>query len=131
MGIWDPLRKKEVADTPEEQVRQWFIIQLRDTLLVPAHMMKSEVGFRWGGKQYRADILVHGRDGKPLMVVECKRPDMELSATVAEQALRYNAVLDVKWIFLTNGRKTLLFKREGNVFVPSDKIPTYPEITLP
>ena len=54
--IWDPLRRKEVAATPEEQVRQWFIAAvLRDTVKVPMHMMMSEVGFRYGNKQYRAD----------------------------------------------------------------------------
>ena len=39
--IWDPLRKKNVAATPEEQVRQWFIVQLRDVFGVPMHMMMS------------------------------------------------------------------------------------------
>lgn len=46
--IWDPLRKKEVPLTPEERVRQWFITMLRDTMHVPAHMMMSEVGLKYG-----------------------------------------------------------------------------------
>ena len=124
--IWDPLRRKEVAATPEEQVRQWFIAAvLRDTVKVPMHMMMSEVGFRYGNKQYRVDILVSDRSAKPLAVVECKRPDVEITAAVAEQAMRYNAVLDVRWIFLTNGRTTLIFKREGDRFVPAKVVPDY------
>jgi len=124
--IWDPLRRKEVAATPEEQVRQWFIAAvLRDTVKVPMHMMMSEVGFRYGEKQYRADILVSDRSARPLAVVECKRPDVEISAKVAEQAMRYNAVLDVRWIFLTNGHVTLIFKREGDSFVPAAEVPDY------
>ena len=124
--IWDPLRRKEVAATPEEQVRQWFITAvLRDTVKVPMHMMMSEGGFRYGNKQYRADILVSDRSAKPLAVVECKRPDVEITAAVAEQAMRYNAVLDVRWIFLTNGRTTLIFKREGDRFVPAKVVPDY------
>ena len=39
--IWDPLRKKNVAATPEERVRQWFITQLRDRFKVPVTMMMS------------------------------------------------------------------------------------------
>jgi len=124
--IWDPLRRKEVAATPEEQVRQWFIASvLHDTVKVPMHMMMSEVGFRYGEKQYRADILVSDRSARPLAVVECKRPDVEITSKVAEQAMRYNAVLDVRWIFLTNGHHTLVFKREGDTFVPASEVPDY------
>ena len=67
--IWDPLRKKRVTATPEERVRQWFIVQLRDVFGVPEHMMMSEVGFKFGDKPYRADIVVYGRDAAPLAVV--------------------------------------------------------------
>ncbi len=67
--VWDPLRKKLVALTPEEKVRQWFIGVLMETFQVPAHMMMSEVALKFGDKPYRADILVYDRDTAPLMVV--------------------------------------------------------------
>jgi hypothetical protein len=70
--IWDPLRKKEVALTPEERVRQWFICVLSQNMEVPMHMMMSEAGFKLGGKQFRADIIVYDRSACPLIVVECK-----------------------------------------------------------
>ena len=111
--VWDPLRKKMVALTPEEKVRQWFIGVLRDELKIPAHMMMSEVSFKYGGKPFRADILVYGRDMSHLMVVECKREDVEMDREVLEQALRYNLALDVKYIVITNGQKTFGFKRTG------------------
>ena len=128
MQYWDPLRKKNVAATPEEQVRQWFIMQLRDAFGVPEHMMMSETGFKSGGKQYRADILVYDRSGKALAVVECKRPEVEMSATVAEQAMRYNAVLGVRYLFVTNGRSTCAAVREGERFVFMDHLPPYEEM---
>ena len=56
--VWDPLRKKMVALTPEEKVRQWFIGVLRDTLKVPEHMMMSEASLKYGRKRFRTDILV-------------------------------------------------------------------------
>ena len=77
--IFDPLRKKDVALTPEERVRQWCIGVLFENLGVPLHMMMSEVGFKLGGKQFRADILVYDRQARPVAVVECKRPEVELS----------------------------------------------------
>ena len=106
--LWDPLRKKEVADTPEERVRQWFIGVLRDTMGVPEHMMRSEVEMLFGSahKKYRADILIFGRDTRPVAVVECKRPEVPLDSSVLGQALRYNMVLGVRWIIITNGRST-------------------------
>ena len=109
--VWDPLRKKLVALTPEEKVRQWFIGVLRDSAQVPVHMMMSEVALKFGDKPYRADILVYGRDTAPLMVVECKRDDIQLDREVLEQALRYNLALGVNYIIITNGRKTFGFKK--------------------
>ena len=126
--IWDPLRKKRVTATPEERVRQWFIVQLRDVFGVPEHMMMSEVGFRFGGKPYRADIVVYGRDAAPLAVVECKRPEVELSPAVLEQALRYNSVLDVRFLAVTNGKKTYLYRLEGERFVTCERLPGYEEM---
>ena len=128
--IYDPLRKKEVALTPEEEVRQWFIGVLRDGLKVPPHMMMSEVGMVYGaGKVLRADIVVWARGtGKPLMIVECKRPEVTLDSAVTDQALRYNNILDVKYIVITNGTKTFMFRREGDGFVFVEKAPLWEEM---
>ena len=129
--IWDPLRKKEVAATPEERVRQWFIVQLRNAFGVPEHMMNSEVGFKFGAKSWRADILVYDRAGQPLAVVECKRPDVALDAHVIEQAMRYNSVLGVRFLFVTNGKMTYLYGLKGDTFVPLDRIPSFEEMLCP
>lgn len=126
--IWDPLRKREVALTPEEQVRQWFIGVLNKDMQVPVHMMMSEAGFRLGDKQFRADIIVYGRDAQPLAVVECKRPEVELTKGVLDQAVRYNMVLDVKYIIITNGRRTYICQRKGDRFSFMDSVPVYNEM---
>ncbi len=126
--IWDPLRKLMVTATPEERVRQWFIMQLRDAFGVPEHMMRSEVGFRYGKKPWRADIVVYDRAGAPLLVTECKRPDVALDEKVLRQVMRYNSVLDVRFLVVTNGNLTYLYRLEGGVFVPCDRIPAYEEM---
>lgn len=126
--LYDPLRRIEVASTPEERVRQWFIALLMDSFRVPAHMMMSETGFRFGGKRYRADILVYGRDASPLAVVECKRPEVKIGPAVLEQAMRYDIVLSVKWIIVTNGNATYVYCRDGARFVPCDHVPDYEEM---
>lgn len=126
--IWDPLRKKEVARTPEEVVRQWCINVLATRLQVPLHMMMSEVGFRLGDKQFRADIIVYDRSAKPLVVVECKRPEVELTQEVLDQAIRYNMVLNVKYMIITNGTKTYMCGREGERYVFVTRFPVYSEM---
>ncbi len=126
--IWDPLRKKEVALTPEERVRQWCIGVLAERMKVPVHMMMSEAGFRLGGKMFRADILVYDRRARPLMVVECKRPEVELTGEVLDQAVRYNMVLDVKYIIITNGTKTYMLGKTEGGFRPVENVPTYEEM---
>ena len=126
--VWDPLRRKEVALTPEERVRQWFISVLGDECGVPAYEMMSEATLSYGGKAWRADIVVYRRNMTPAMVVECKRTDVELTREVLEQALRYNLVLDVNWIVITNGRKTLVFARDLSSFTRRDRLPVYGEI---
>ena len=126
--IWDPLRKKEVALTPEERVRQWCIGVLNKSMEVPLHMMMSEAGFKLGDKQFRADILVYDRSAQPLMVVECKRPEVELTEEVLDQAVRYNKVLNVKFIVITNGRKTFMFELRGQKYEPMAQFPVYSEM---
>ncbi len=130
--IWDPLRKKHVALTPEERVRQWCIGVLTDTLGVPEHMMMSEAGFSFGDKQYRADILVYDRQAKPLAVVECKRPEVDLDRDVLDQAIRYNMVLNVTYMIITNGRQTFACRRSETDGKPHysfiDRIPSYNEM---
>ena len=130
--IYDPLRKKEVALTPEERVRQWFVGVLSRQLDVPLHMMMSVAGFKLGGKQFRADIIIYDRKASPLAVVECKRPEVELTGEVLDQAIRYNMVLNVSYIFITNGTKTYICRRKeqdgsaGYEFI--DKAPAYQEM---
>lgn len=128
-SIYDPLRRKDVSLTPEERVRQWFIEQLRTAAGVPLHQMMSEVALEYGaGKKWRADIVVYGHGGVPMVVVECKRPDIEISKEVLEQALRYSAVLQVPFLFLTNGHLTYICRKTGDGYAFLDKAPVYEEM---
>lgn len=126
--IWDPLRRKEVALTPEERVRQWCIGVMASQMEIPLHMMMSEAGFRLGDKQLRADIIVYDRSAMPLMVVECKRPEVELTHEVLDQAVRYNMVLNVKYMMITNGSRTVICMKNDNGYGFIDYIPKYNEM---
>lgn len=138
LAIYDPLRKKKVALTPEEEVRQWFISVLHDELKVPMTLMMSEVGMKCGQltgvisgvkqKEYRADILVYDRSLNPMLVVECKRPDVQLDRTVLEQALRYAELLNVRYIIITNGNSTYFAGSVDGKLRFLDKVPDYEEM---
>lgn len=126
--IWDPLRRKEVALTPEERVRQWCIGVMSSQMEIPLHMMMSETGFRLGDKQLRADIVVYDRSARPLAVVECKRPEVELTREVLDQAIRYNMVLNVSYIIITNGVRTVICRKKEDGYGFIDYIPKYNEM---
>ncbi|MBR4771721.1 MAG: type I restriction enzyme HsdR N-terminal domain-containing protein [Bacteroidales bacterium] len=129
--IFDPIRKKYVERTPEEEVRQGVISSLLGVMEVPATHIAVEQGFKFNGLQYRADIIVYGRDLAPAMLVECKAPSVKLTDSVIDQVVRYNMVLNVAYIMITNGSKTCLCKLDSDSgryeFLSS--IPKYSEIT--
>jgi len=108
MEVYDPLRRKNVKLTPEEGVRQSTIQLLNSRYGVPMTLMASEHGFVFNGLQYRADILVYDRSAQPLMLVECKAPEVTLDSKVIDQVIRYNKVLKVKFILITNGNSSYL-----------------------
>ena len=127
--IFDPLRKTDVALTPEEQVRQNVIGWLHTEMGVPMAMMASEYAFSYNGRKYRADIVVFGRDAAPLLLVECKAPGVRLDRKVLEQGIRYNRVLNVKYMMFTNGENMYFCERVGNG--PEYRfLPEIPEILI-
>lgn len=127
--IYDPLRRKYVRRTPEEEVRQGVIAWLAQSVGAPLTLMASEYGFTYNRRRYRADIVVFDRALKPLLLVECKAPDVTVDAAVVEQAIRYNRVLDVKFIMVTNGKTTYLCMRKGEgAFEQLAAVPTYDEM---
>ena len=85
--VFDSLRRRWVALTPEEEVRQKMLYLLVEHLQVPAGLVAVEYSLKVNGLDKRADAVVFGPDGAPLMVVECKAPTVELTPVVLDQAL--------------------------------------------
>lgn len=101
--VLDPVRRRWVALTPEEEVRQQTILLLHHRYGYPFELMQVEGAIKLNGMTRRSDIVVFGTDGRPQMIVECKRPDVALTQKVCDQACRYNTVLRVPLLILTNG----------------------------
>ncbi len=103
LKVFDPLRKKFVALTPEEYVRQNFTAWLIGPLRYPAALMSNEVALNLNGLYRRCDTLIFNRRGKPFMIVEYKAPEVEITQKVFDQIVRYNMVLQADYIVVSNG----------------------------
>ena len=112
--IYDPLRRKWVARTPEEEVRQRVIAWLRDEAGIPEGLMESEYGFTYNSRHYRADIIAFDRRLQPHLLVECKAPDVKIDGKVIAQIVRYTRVLAVRYIIVTNGTTTHFLERRAD-----------------
>ncbi|MDR0206352.1 MAG: type I restriction enzyme HsdR N-terminal domain-containing protein [Bacteroidales bacterium] len=106
--VFDPIRKKWVAFTEEEKVRQFFILQLINELKIPASSISVERKITVNGLSKRYDIVVY-KDVTPWMVVECKAKNIPLTQEVIDQAGRYNQTLNAEIIGVTNGKEQKFF----------------------
>lgn len=125
--ILDVIRRRYVTLTPEEWVRQHFIHLLIEEKKIPAGLIAVEKALKINNRQARADIVVHDRHGIPWMIVECKSPEVALSPETIYQAGRYNLVLSVNYLLITNGLQHMVYhynQKDGSI-VQLREIPEY------
>ena len=101
--IFDPIRKKYVKLTEEEWVRQNFLQYLIRVGKYSPGLIGVEVAFPFNRMKRRIDILIHDRNGNPVMIVECKSPDIAIDDKVFDQIVNYNMEFKVPYIVVTNG----------------------------
>lgn len=123
--VFDPLRKRYCALTPEEEVRQKALYLLVDHLGVPAGLIAVEYSIKVNGLDKRCDAVVFGRDGNPLMIVECKAASVKLSQNTLEQAVCYYSALQPRYLMLYNGNECYCFKSENGKLTAMDHLPLY------
>jgi hypothetical protein len=128
--ILDPIRRKYVKLTPEEWVRQNFIQYLINEGKYPSGLLGIEVFFRLNKLKRRIDILVHNRKGQPVMIVECKAPDVKIDEAVFEQIATYNFKYKLPYLIVTNGlhHYACKFDHENMKFEYLLVIPVYEDI---
>lgn len=101
--IFDNFRRRWVALTPEEWVRQNFVRYLTEEKHFPASLVAIERSLRINQRDFRTDIVLFSKSGLPLVVVECKAPEVKISQQVFDQIARYNLDLRVSYLIVTNG----------------------------
>jgi hypothetical protein len=95
--------------TPEEWIRQNFLQYLMQVKKYPKSLLSVEKIIMLGELKKRCDIVVY-KNNLPWMIVECKEMNIDLRLPVVEQILRYNMALPVKYLVVTNGKKTFAFE---------------------
>jgi len=101
--IFDGIRKKYVALTPEEWVRQHLIHFLIAEKKYPATLISVETPLKYALLDKRSDVLVNDRNGQPLMLAECKAPEIPITQKVFEQLAIYNLAIQAPCLMATNG----------------------------
>ncbi len=101
--IFDSFRKKYVALTPEEWVRQNFLTYLAEEKGYRRSLIVVEAPVKYLSMKKRCDALIYNSKGERIMIIECKSPDTVLSQKTFDQAVRYNFPLQVKHLTITNG----------------------------
>lgn len=101
--IYDRLRNRYVALTPEEWVRQHFVSYLIDRKGYPPSLMANEVALELNGARRRSDTVVFSRSGSPAVIVEYKAPSVPITQSVFDQIVRYNMVMKASALMVSNG----------------------------
>ncbi|MCH5175555.1 MAG: type I restriction enzyme HsdR N-terminal domain-containing protein [Prevotellaceae bacterium] len=106
MKILDILRNKFVALTPEEWVRQHFVHYMVECKGYPSALIANEVAVSLNGMNRRCDTVVYRQQGlKPYIIIEYKASNVEITQKVFNQICRYNMVLEVEYLIVSNGLK--------------------------
>lgn len=101
--IFDLIRKKFVECTREEWVRQHFINYLCKHLGYPSSLVKVEFTIQYNRLAKRPDIVVYDRSAEPIVLVECKAPEVKINEEVFRQAAIYNKIVNAPYLVVTNG----------------------------
>ena len=128
--IFDLIRKKHLLLTPEEWVRQNFLNYLINEKHYPQSLMENEALIKLNNMSRRCDTVVYNNRLEPLAVVEYKRPDVKIDQTVFDQIVRYNIVLRVDFLIVSNGLSHFCCKMnyENQTYDFLEAIPDYEEL---
>ena len=133
LAVLDVLRKRYVSLTPEEWVRQHFVSFLLLHKGFPAARMANEVGISLNHTAKRCDTVVYDRTLRPRVIVEYKAPTVNITQQVFDQICRYNMVLQVDYLIVSNGLAHYCCKvdYDAHTYTFLKEIPEYIQVVEP
>ena len=128
--IFDFLRRKYVALTPEEWVRQHFVHYLIEHKDYPAGLIGNEVELNVGEKKLRCDTILYNKVAQPQMIIEYKAPQIKLQQKTFDQISVYNLLLKVDYLIVSNGMQHICCRMdyENQKYCFLEDIPNYQEL---
>ena len=128
--IFDKIRKKFVAATPEELVRQHFVAYVIDEKGYPEGRIGNEISLCLNGCKKRCDTVIYDNYGNPCAIVEYKAPNIDITQEVFNQIAVYNIILKVRFLIVSNGIShyccRIDYESGKSLFI--DHIPEYVEL---
>lgn len=131
--IFDRFRKRYVKLTPEEWVRQHFLLYLIEYKGYPAGLMAVEQQLNLHGMKKRCDAVFYDLQANPFLIIELKAPNIPVTQAVFDQVAVYNSKLKVNYFMISNGMEHFCCKvNTGNASYDFfEGIPDYKVITAP
>ena len=123
--VFDPLRKNYFPTTPEEIVRQLWILYFLDVLKLNARLIAVERAFQTNGFSRRFDLVIFDKSTHPVLLTEFKGPGVKISQSTFDQIARYNMKLQVPYSLISNGSNHYCFRidNEKKGFEWQQKLP--------
>ena len=128
--IFDVLRRRYVALTPEEWVRQHFVHYLIEHKGYPKGLLANEVELRVGEKHLRCDTVLYDKALHPKIIVEYKAPEIAITQKVFNQITVYNMLLHVDYLIVSNGMQHYCCQMDydQNRYTFLSDIPSYDQL---
>lgn len=128
--VFDVIRRRYVALTPEEWVRQHFVHFLLEHKGYPQALLANEVQVQLNGTKKRCDTVLYRRDLTARMIIEYKAPEIVITQKVFDQITRYNMVLKVDYLIVSNGLQHYCCRidYEQNSYTFLEDIPMYTDL---
>ena len=123
--VWDDLRGIYLVLTPEEWVRRHLIAYLVSHCGVLPKRVVQEYAVPVNGQPQRADVVVVGDRAEPLVLAECKAPEIRIDECTLAQAVRYNSVLGARFVILTNGLRHYCCEYRDGKYVQLSGFPDF------
>ena len=128
--IFDILRKRYIALTPEKWVRQHFVNYLITYKGYPGGRIGNEISLDLNGRKRRCDTVIYRQNGTPFVIIEYKAPHIPITQAVFDQIVRYNVALKVEYLIVSNGKMHYCchvnYKDQSYLFL--EDIPDYDSI---
>lgn len=126
--VYDEVRSMYVVLTPEEWVRRHLVAFLVSHCGASLRSIVEEYPVNLNTMAQRADVVVMNSEAKPILLAECKATEVNLGNEktlhdVFAQATRYNAVVQARFIIITNGLRHFCYEHTAEGYKPLGSFP--------